>query len=178
MLAPTMYKNVPCRNYVRSTVLNNARKSDELNTTVDRPTTNENDTACLRNVEDTSKGIFHKNIKKLDSSSRVNFADSSCVKTPELVTLRDPPVDKYDVPDNAGVAAGISDEDRIWFAKLREIGGTAATHDDLKQTSETLKFKQLVKNIDFETFKTLERENIERENIFPLNFISLYILSL
>ena len=54
------------------------------------------------------------------------------VKTPELVLLRDPPVDTYDVPDNAGVATGISDKDRIWLSKLREIGGTAATHDDLK----------------------------------------------
>ena len=65
MLAPTMYENFPCRNDVRSTVLNNVRKSDELNTTVDGLTTNENDTACLRNVEDTPKGIFHENIKSL-----------------------------------------------------------------------------------------------------------------
>ena len=34
-----------------------------------------------------------------------------------------------------------------------------------KKTIETLKFKQLVNNIDFETFKALEQENIERENI-------------
>ena len=34
-----------------------------------------------------------------------------------------------------------------------------------KKISEALKFKQFVKNIDFETFKALERENIERENI-------------
>ena len=45
------------------------------------------------------------------------------------------------------------------FARL------AATHDDLKQISETQKFKQLVKNIDFERLKTLERENIERDKI-------------
>ena len=107
----------------------------------------------MRNVEDTPKGIFHENIQKLDLSSPVNFEDSRCVKTPELVPLRDPPVDTYDVPDNAGVATGISDEDRIWLAKLREIGGTAATHDDLKQISETQRFKQLVKNIDFKHLK-------------------------
>ena len=39
------------------------------------------------------------------------------------------------------------------------------THDDPKQISETQQFKQLVKNIDFERFKTLEQENIERETI-------------
>ena len=95
----------------------------------------------------------------------MNFADSSCVKTPELVPLRDPPVDTYDVTDNASIATGISDEDRIWLDKLHGIGGTTATHDELRQISETQKFKQLVKNIDFETFKTLEQENIEQENI-------------
>ena len=155
MLAPTMIEDVPCRNDVRSTVLSNVQKSDELDTTVDGLTTNKNDAAGLRNVEDTPKGIFHENIKKFDSSNRVNFTDSSGVKTPELVPLRNSPVDTYNEPDNAGVATGISDEARFWLAKLREIGGTTATHDDLTQISETQKFKQLVKNIDFERFKTL-----------------------
>ena len=95
----------------------------------------------------------------------MNFADSIGVKTPEIVPLRDSLVDTYDIPDNSGVATGISDKDRIWLAKLRNIGGTAATHDDLTQISETQKFKQFVKNIDFERFKTLEQENIEREKI-------------
>ena len=116
ILAPTVYKDVPCRNNVIITVFNNVRKSDELDTTVDGPTTNENHTSCLQNVEDTPKRIFCKNIKKLDTSSRVNFADSSFVKTPELVLLRDPPVDTDNVPDNSGVATDITDEDGIWFS--------------------------------------------------------------
>ena len=157
ILAPTVYKNVSCGNNVRSTVLNNVRESDELDTTIDGPTTNENHTACLRNVEYTPKRIFRKNIKKLDPSSRVNFADSSTVETPELVLLRDPPVNTDDVPDNAGVATSIADKDRIWFPKLSEIGGTAATHDDLKNISETLAFKKYVKDINFETIKALEQ---------------------
>ena len=69
----------------------------------------------------------------------MNFAESSFVETPELVLLRNPPVYTDDVPENAGVTTSITDEDGIWFAKLREIGGTAATHDDLKKISETLK---------------------------------------
>ena len=95
----------------------------------------------------------------------MNFADYSTVETPELELLRDPPVNTDDVPDNSGVATSIADKDRIWFPKLSESGGTAATHDNLKKISETLEFKQYVKDIDFETFKALERENIERENI-------------
>ena len=92
----------------------------------------------------------------------MNFADSSTVETLELVLIRDPPVNTDNVPDNAGVTTSIVDEDRIWFPKLSNIGGTAATHDDLKKISETLEFKQYVNDVDFETFKALERENIER----------------
>ena len=65
MLAPKMIENVPCRNYVRSTVLSNVRKSDELDTTVDGLTANKNDTAGLKNVEDTPHGIFHKTSRSL-----------------------------------------------------------------------------------------------------------------
>ena len=93
MLAPTMIEDVPCRNDVRRTVLSNVRKSDKLNTTVDGPTTNENDAASWRKVKDTPKGILHENVKKFDLSNRVNFADPSGIKTPELVHLRDSPVD-------------------------------------------------------------------------------------
>ena len=117
----------------------------------------------MPNVEYTPKRIFRKNIKKLDPSSRANLAESSTVETPELVLLRDPPINTDDVPDNSGVATIIADKAGIWFTKLSEIGGTAATHDDLKTISETLAFKQYVKDVDFETFKALERENVERE---------------
>ena len=111
----------------------------------------------IGSLRSTSSGVS----TKLESAKFTRLLGSSFVKTPELVLLRDPPVDTDDVPDNAGVATGITDEDGIWLAKLREIGGTAATHDDLKKISETLKFKQFVKNIDFETLKALEQENIE-----------------
>ena len=112
ILAPTVYANVPCRDNIRSTVLNNVRESDELDTTIDGPTTNENHTACLRNVEYTPKSIFRKNTKKLDPSSRMNFTDSSTVETPELIILRDLPVNTDDVTDNAGVATIIWSEVR------------------------------------------------------------------
>ena len=93
MLAPTMIEDVPCRDDFRSTVLSNVRKSDKLDTTVDGPTTDEKDAASWRKVEDTPKGIFHENVKKFDLSNWVNFTDSSGINTPELVHLRDSPVD-------------------------------------------------------------------------------------
>ena len=71
----------------------------------------------------------------------MNFANSSGIKTPELVHLRDSPVDTYDEPNNAHVATGISDEDRVRLSKLCEIGGTAATHDNPTQISENQKLR-------------------------------------
>ena len=94
-------------------------------------------------------------VNKLDPSSQVNFADSSTNETPALVLLRDPPVNTDNVPDNAGVATSIVDKDRICLPKLSEVGGTAATHDNLKNISETLAFKKYVKDIDFEIFIAL-----------------------
>ena len=95
----------------------------------------------------------------------MNFADSSGIKTPELVNLRDSPVDIDNEPGYAHVATGVSDKDRVRRSKLREIGGTAATHDDPTQISEKQRLKQLNENIDFEIFKTVERENMEKEII-------------
>ena len=95
----------------------------------------------------------------------MNFADSSGIKTPELVHIRDLPVDTDDEPGYAHVATGISDKDRVRRSKLCEIGGTEATHDDPTQISENQKLRQLIENIDFENFNTLERENMEREII-------------
>ena len=71
-----------------------------------------------------------KKVKKLDSSNRMNLADSSGIKTPELVHLRNSPVNTYDEPGNSYVAAGVSDKDRFRRSKLRKSGGAAATHDD------------------------------------------------
>ena len=93
--------------------------------------------------KDTPKGIFREKVKKFDSSNRMNFADSSGIKTPELVHLRDLPVDTDDEPGYAHVATGISDEDRVRRSKLREIGSTEATHYDPTQISEKKKVKTI-----------------------------------
>ena len=93
ILTPAMMEDIRRGYDVRRTVLINMRKSDKLNTTVDGPTPNESDAASWRKAP---KGIFHEKVKKFDSSNRMNLADSSGVKTPELVHLRNSPVDTYD----------------------------------------------------------------------------------
>ena len=67
----------------------------------------------------------------------MNLANSLPVKTPDLVSFRDPPINTDNVTDqrSGGVATRISDKDRIWSPKPSDIG-TAATHDDIKNINE------------------------------------------
>ena len=96
----------------------------------------------------------------------MNLANSVPVKTPDLVSFRDPTIQTNNVLDqrSGGVATRIADKDGIWEPKPSDIG-TAATQNEIKNISEKLAFSKYLKELDFETSKVLERENIERENI-------------
>ena len=96
----------------------------------------------------------------------MNLANSVRVKTPDLVSFRDPTIQTDNVLDrrSGGVATRIADKDGIWDPKPSDIG-TAATHDKIKNISEKLAFRKYIKHFDFETIKMLEREHKERENI-------------
>ena len=94
----------------------------------------------------------------------MNLANSVPVKTPDLVSFRDPTVNTYNVTNrrSGGVATSIADKDGIWGPKHSNIG-TAATHDEIKNISEKLAFSKYLKELDFETIKMLEQEHKERE---------------
>ena len=94
----------------------------------------------------------------------MNLANSVRVKTPDLVSFRDPTINTENVLDqrSSGVATRIADKDRIWRHKPSNIG-TVATHDKIKNISEKLAFCKYIKDLDFETIKMLEREHKERE---------------
>ena len=147
-----MNEDISGRDNVRGTVRNDFREADKLNTTVDRPTTDERNTASSRIVECTPKSIFRKEIKKFDSSSRMNLANSVPVKTPDLVSFRYPTIQTDNLLDrrSGGVATRIADKDRIWEPNPSDIG-TAATHDEIKNISEKLAFCKYIKDLDFET---------------------------
>ena len=85
IFSPGMHKDISGRDDVRSTVRNDFHESDKFDTTVDRPTTNERNTASSRIEECTPKSIFCKEIKNIDSSSRMNLANYVRIKTPDLV---------------------------------------------------------------------------------------------
>ena len=157
-----MHKDISGRDNVQSTVRNDVRKADKLNTTVDGPTTDERNTAPLRIVECTPKSIFRKEIKEFDSSSQMNLGNSVPVKTTDLVSFRDPSIQTDYVLDrrSGGVTTRIAEKDGIWDPKPSDIG-TAATHDKIKNISEKLSFCKYIKDLDFETRKMLEREYIK-----------------
>ena len=97
----------------------------------------------MRIVECTPKSIFVKEIKEFDSSSKINLAKSVPVKTPDLVSFRDPTVNTDNVTDRRSgrVATRIADKDGIWGPKPSDIG-TAATHYEIKNISEKLAFSK------------------------------------
>ena len=151
---------------VRNTVRNDVRIADKLETTVYGLTTDERNTASSRIVECTPKSTFCEEIKEFDSSSNMNLSKSVPVKTPDLVSFRDPTVNTDNVTDqrSGGVATRIEDKDGIWRPKPYNIG-TAGTHDEIKNISEKLAFRKYLKELDFETIKMLEQEHKERKNI-------------
>ena len=143
IFSPGMHKDVSGRDNVWSTVRNDVREADKLDTTVDVTTTDEQNTASSRIEECAPKIIFRKEIKKFDSSSQMNLAKYVRVKTPDLVSFRDPTIQTDNVLDrrSGGIATRILEKDGIWEPKPSDIG-TAATHDEIKTISEKLAFSR------------------------------------
>ena len=143
---PGMHEDISGRDNVLSTVRNDARIVDKLDTSVEGFTTNERKTASSRIAECNPKIIFVKEINEFESSIKMNLAKSVPVKTPDLVSLRDPNVNTDNVTDrrSGGVATSIADKDGIWSPKPSNIG-TAANHDEIKNISEKLAFNKHLK---------------------------------
>ena len=162
--SPGMHEDISSRDDVQSTVRNDVYQADKLDTNVDGSTTNERNTPSSRIEECTPKSIFRKYIKKLDSSSRMNLTKSLRIKTPDLVSLRDPNIQTDNVLDrrSGGVTTRIADKDGIWRPKPSNIV-TAETHDEIKNISEKLVYRKYVKDLEFETSKILERKISSRK---------------
>ena len=164
---PGMNEDISIRDDVRSTVRNDVGEADKLDATVEGSSTNEWNTAPSRIEESTPKSIFRKVIKQIDSSDRMNLANSLSVQTPELVSFRHPTIHTDNVGDqrSGGVATRIANQDGVWEPTLSNIE-TAPTHGKIKTVSEKLAYPKFIKDSEFETSKVFEQENIEeRENI-------------
>ena len=166
IVAPGMNEDISSRNDVRSTVRSYVGEADKMDTAVQRSSSDKWDTAPLRIVEVSSKGIFPEIVEKSDSSERMNLANSLGVQTPKLVLIRHMPMQTDNVGERRGgvVTTRIADQDGIWGLTLSDIK-TAPTHGDVETISEKLAYRKFIKGLEFETRKVFERENIERENI-------------
>ena len=76
----------------------------------------------------------------------MNLTKSLHVKTPDLVSFRDPTIQTDNVLDqrSGGVATRIADKEVIWEPKPSDIE-TAATHDEIKNISEKLAFRRYLR---------------------------------
>ena len=166
IIATGINKDISSRDDVQSTVHNDVGKANKLDTTVERSSTDEWNTASSRIEEGTPESIFRKVVKQLDSSKQMNLAKSLSVHTLELVYFRHPAIQTDNVGDrrSGGVATRISNKDGIWKPTLSDIE-TAATHGEIETISEKLAYRKFIKDSDFETIKVFEQENIKRKNI-------------
>ena len=161
-----MHEDILSGDNVRSTKRSDVQIADKLDTTVESFTTDKRNTASLLIIESALKSVFIKESKQFDSSSKMNLANSVPVKTPDLVSFKDPPVNTDNVTDgrSGGVATSIADKDQIWSPKPSDIE-TAATHDDLKNINEKFSFRKYLKELDFETIKILQRNHEAQEHM-------------
>ena len=104
IFVPGIHEDISGRDDVRSTVRNDVREADKLDTTVDGSSTDERNTASLQIEEYTPKSIFCKGIKKLDSRDRMNLANSLSVQTPDLVSFRDLTIQTDNILDQKAAA--------------------------------------------------------------------------
>ena len=161
-----MNKDISSRNDVWSTVRSDVGKVDKLDTVVQQSSSNKWNAAPSRIVEGSPKSIFREIVKNSDSSERMNLSNSLSVQTPELVLIRHTPMQTDSVGEQrgSGTATRIAHQDGIWRPTLIKIK-TAAIHGKSETKSEKLAYHKFIKDLEFETRKVFERENIkEREN--------------
>ena len=99
IFSPEMNEDISSRYDVRSIVRNDVDEADKLGATVEGSSTHEWNTAFSRIEESTPKSIFHKVIKQLDSSNRMNLTNYLSVQTPELVSFKHPNIQTDNVGD-------------------------------------------------------------------------------
>ena len=117
----------------------------------------------MRIEEVSLESICPKIIKELNSSERMNLANSLLVQTPKLVSFGHPPMETYNVGhrSNRSVATRVVDQDGIWRPTDRYVR-TAPTNGDIETISEKLVFRKYSKDLEFETRKVFEHETSNR----------------
>ena len=139
-------------------------KSEKLDTIVQQSPPNEGNTASLRIEQKSLQSIFSKIVEELNSSKRINLANSASIESPKLVHLGHPPIET----DNVGnlldgiVATSIENSDRIWRRTDRD-DRMAHTHD-IETISKKIAYCKHIRYLEFETREVLERETLNNNN--------------
>ena len=135
---------------------------DKLDTSVQRYSTDERNTATSRIEEGSLKSIFPEITEDYNSSERMNLANSLGVQTPKLVSFRHLPMQT----DNVGNTISSIDTTRVMDQYCirrptdRDVR-TTPTHGNVETISEKLAYRKFIKDSEFETREVFERENIE-----------------
>ena len=127
-------------------------EADKLDTSVQRYSTNERNTASLRIEKESLISVFSKIVEESKSRERMNLANSEIVEPPKLVSFRHPPMET----DNVGnrlygiVATRIEKPDRIWRRTARD-DRMAHTRDNIETISENIAYRKHIRDLEFET---------------------------
>ena len=143
-------------------VRSDVRKLDKLDTDVQRSSTDESNTAPLRIEEGRLEGILPKMVEELNSSKRMNLANSLGNQTPKLVSFRQLPMQTENVGNSIDsiTANRVMYRDGIRRPTDRDVRMTP-THVDVETMSEMLAYRKFIKDSEFETREVFEQENIE-----------------
>ena len=143
-------------------------EADKLNTSVQRSSTDERNTASSQIEEESLEIIFPKIIKESNLSERMNLTNSLSIETSRLVSFGHLPMGTENVGHRIDVivATRIEDPIRIWRSTNRD-DRMARTHDDIETISEKIAYRKHIRDSEFETREVLEREtsNQNIENI-------------
>ena len=136
---------------------------DKLDTSVQRSSTDERNTAPLKIEEGSLESIFPKIVKESNSSERMNLANSFGVQTPKIVSFRHPPMQTYNVgnPIDSIAATRVMDQYGIWRPTDRDVR-TAPTHGNIETISKKLDYRKYIRDSEFETREVFERETSNR----------------
>ena len=129
--------------------------------------TNERNTASLQIEEESLESVFSKIVEELNSSERMNIANSLGIESPKLVHFGHPLIDTNTVGNllDGIVSTRIENLDRIWRRTDRD-DRMAHTHD-IETISEKIAYRKNIRDSEFETRNVFERETSNKniENI-------------
>ena len=120
--------------------------------------TNERNTASPQIEEKSLESFFSKIVEELNSSKRMNLANSLSIESPKLVHFGHPPIETKDEGDllDGIVATRIEKSNKIW--RLMDRNDRMAHTHDIETISVKISYRKHIRDSEFETRNVFERE--------------------